>query len=200
MGESTAVTVTHHLLIEALCRRRGVLLRRLHRHPIQGQTFEFGFRVTNHGTAPFPGATIKNIEIRAGELGHSWPESYTVGRLNPHASEAFWVGPVTSLLEGPVMIGLHVASPPGADVVTYQRDWSSGRAEPAQTSKNHWMDHWFLERRLELLQARTNLLLLVIAVLTLLEGAWGLRRMATAGAHVLAGLFGWLAALFGASS
>lgn len=192
----------HELLIEAVALRRGRLLRRQHRYPVQNIPFELVLRVTNRGELPFPGATIAGLTMHAGGGGvvhHVWSSQFAIGALNPGDTKELQVGSMTSPLEGPVWVECRIVPNDNSYVVnTHQRDPATGGITK-YSRQNSWGNGWFLQRQMEHQQARTNLILLVLAALTLLEGIVGLKTIATAIVRWLGNMLLWLGHALGAT-
>jgi len=84
-------------------------------------------------------------------------------------------------------------------VDTFQRDRGTGEVSPSG-SFNEWGDAWFVQDLAGLLQARTNFWLLIIALLTFLQGVFGLGNIAHFLIHALGSFFVWLGHLLGAGT
>ena len=177
-------------------------MRRQHAHAIQNVPFELIFCVTNREDRVFPGATIGHTTISAGQAGvftHKIKKELAIGPLNPGETKTLHFDTMTTPLEGAVWIACPVTPINKTyEIETYQRDFGTGAITKYEGPVNRWGDGWFVRRRTELLQARTNLLLLILAGLTLLEGIVGLKALSGAIFGGIGSVLLWLAGLFGA--
>ena len=177
-------------------------MRRQHAHAIQNAPFELILYVTNREDRVFPGATIGHITITPGEAGvikHTIMKEFAIGPLNPGQAKTLHIDTMTTPLEGTVWVECPVTPINTTyEIETYQRDSVTGEIEKYSGPVNTWGKGWFIERRTELLQARTNLLLVILAGLTVLEGVVGLRTITDAILGSIGNALLWLARLFGA--
>jgi hypothetical protein len=170
--------VEHNLLIEFLFRNQGSLLYRRLKFPIQHVPFRFGVRITNIGAIPFVGATITGFKISSDPLSSSYEvdKQVAVRALNPNESVDIWLGGTTPLMEGTCWVSC-VLSPtvPGNVIKTFQKDAVTGAIEAFLQANNQWGDGLYIQRQMELLQARTNTLILLLTGLMFVDAVFGLR-------------------------
>ena len=194
----------YRLLIEPACRRRGRFWHREHRYPIQNAPFEFHLRFTNRDDKVFPGATVTGILVHAGQaavFSHRVMKTFGVGPLNPGDTIDILVDRMITPLEGPIWLACRLT--PSKDhcvIETYQRDQGTGDITACGEPANAWGDGWFVQRQMELQQARTNLLLILLATLALVEGVVGLGTIAQAIVRAIGSIFLWMARLLGAGN
>ena len=197
-----SVDEQHHLLVEVSCVRRGRVFRRDRRYPVQNQPCDVVLLVTNNGTRVFPGAVLTDVRISKGThvgLLHQFMTEFATGTLNPGQSARFSVGPLTSPLEDAVWIAASVRPATSAySIKTYQRDAATREIMSYDGSLNAWGNSWFIQRQSEVQQARTNLLLLIIAVLTFVDAVFGLKWLMAELVKVVGSVFVWLGRLLGA--
>ena len=182
-GENSAkATVEHKLLVETLFERsrsgrisRHLPFRRL-RNPIQGVPLHWGFKVTNLGKSPFPGATVKWIRIKSELTNASFEkkEEFSIPSLNPNHSHRYLLSDtITFSFDGPAWISCILQPPDSSDRInTFGRIGS-------EFSTNSWNDDTYVDQKLAVNQARTNRLLLALTALTALEGFIGLKAFGT---------------------
>ena len=92
--------------------------------------------------------------------------------LNPGENSEVWFPHKLSLnFHGTTWLSCTITPKPDHEVWAYQTTEFPG---PKPRHVNGWGNSVYVEERLALLQAQTNRLLLVLAVLTLVQGVWGL--------------------------
>ena len=173
--------IQHRLLIKSVFRGSSRSLSRWlpfgrYPHPIRGVLFDAGLRVTNIDNKPFSGALIHSFEIISKVSGVRWETEKQVAAkvMNPGESDTYWLEEQLLLsFDGPVMVSCHLEPiDERTQIITHQG--SVDRPAKCPEGSNYWLDGEYIEEKLAVLQARTNQLILVLTVLTFLQGVWGL--------------------------
>jgi hypothetical protein len=172
------------LLIQPVFRQSGKTrqsrwLRSSIDHPVRGVPFDAGLRVTNISDKPFPGARILDFRIESAASQADAIETekqVDTKTLNPGESASWWFREQLRLpFEGPISISCALwPKDESIQITTFKGSIGSCTryAEP-----NEWSDGEYVEEKFAVLQARTNSLILILTVLTLLEGVVGLRTV-----------------------
>ena len=183
MTEPAEPPTEHSLLIEpvwtpGMGSAFGSLLRRLRRlprdYPVQHEPFHFELRVTNNGRVTSPSCEITEVSIA--EPGLRRPQlmfrgPFTVRSLNPDEAEAISIGFFGTFLSGPVFVECAIAAKdPGCLIRGAVRDRATGGIAEGR-KVNHWDDEWFIHRRTDVSAGRTNELLIVLTLITVVQGA-----------------------------
>jgi len=87
-----------------------------------------------------------------------------------------------------------VPAAPNIEITTYQVDASSGDVSPYQQI-NEWGNVWFMQRQMEVQQARTNNLIMLLTLLLVLETLFGLKNIVMDLLHFVQAFLLWLAHL-----
>ena len=164
---------------------------RKHPFPIQNEPFEFGFKITNIGKSAFQGCVIENLKIyhKNADVEYSSDEKPHIRALNPNESVEIYFDKYTSVNEGPIWIECDLKSTiENIDIQPYQYDVNHN-SDGVCSKINHWGNSSFIQGKLELLQANTNIQILILTTITVLEAVFGLK-------NILQGFFGVLSSAF----
>ena len=164
--------------------------------PVQGIPFRFGLRATNVGQQPFPGATIGSLGITHKESGLRIFSSnqVAISLLNPEQSVDIWADEAVSELQGAMWLSCDVkASDTTRAVTTFQR--YAGKQNVPFEHANAWGNIIYVQPKLELLQARTNLLVFALTIIVTIDSIIGLRVIVNFIFALLAELFTGIASL-----
>ena len=86
---------------------------------------------------------------------------------------------MSTCLEGLAWVSCDIIPNSSDEVITtYQKDNATGTIDIYKKESNKWGDATYFERKFELEQSRTNFLILILTILTLLEGLFGLKNIA----------------------
>ncbi|HLB88236.1 MAG TPA: hypothetical protein VJK29_11345 [Terriglobales bacterium] len=189
--------VRYDLRIEALFNVRGRWPKP--RFAIQNEPFHLVLRFANTGATVFPGCRVRGIHIQV--TGESQPlssnirEEFAIPVLNPGQSTELEVGRFNLAFEGVTWVGCSlVPAAPNIEITTYQVDASSGDVSPYQQI-NEWGNVWFMQRQMEVQQARTNNLIMLLTLLLVLETLFGLKNIVMDLLHFVQAFLLWLAHL-----
>lgn len=195
MSDTTDV-IEHHLIIEFVFRQRRSWGFPRTRYPVQGVPFKFGVRIENPTSRPFPGATISNFQggSHTSSMGFLSHNVIAAPSLNPGDATILWIDSAETDLEGPIWLSCDVrAIEASHSVVTFQRERTSGNVSRFG-DLNKWGDGGYIQRKMELLQAQTNVLLLILTALMFLDAVVGLKAMLQFVARGVGSLFSVLGA------
>jgi len=173
----------HKLLIEFIFRVNRKFSLKKFPFPIQNQPFKLGLMIKNNDVKVFPGCTIKNFKIISLDnknLKHEFDEEFSISKLNPDEKlDIWWPEPLSTHLEGLIWLSCSVIpnETDKEEIETYQCDKNTGVISKYK-SINQWGVSSYVESKFELEQSRTNLLVLILTVLTLLEGLFGIKEIA----------------------
>lgn len=189
--------IKHKLLIEFIFRINRRFSFEKSPLPVQNQPFKVGLKIKNIGTKSFPGCTVKNLVMSSGEnksLKHEFEEEHSISTLNPdQEADIWWPDPLSTFLEGLVWLTCLVIpnDPEREEIETYQRDKNTGTVGKSK-HLNKWDDPLYIKGKFEFEQARTNLLIFILTLLTLLEGLFGIKEVVFWTLELLRGRLVWL--------
>ena len=150
-----------------------------HAFLIQNKPFTYGVKVTNISDKVFPGATIKNFQasIKTANLAITSSEEPQIKSLNPKETTELYFDTYTCLHMGALWITCDLL-PTGKnhEIKTYQYDKNHKCDEP-YNKINKWAEDCFVQGQLELLQSRTNTLILILTSITVLVAVFGLKYL-----------------------
>ena len=168
--------------------------------PIQNALFTFGLRLTNQGERAFPGCALRGLHLKETRLGGvliNVCEEYTIQALRPRQTIDIWMGNLTVRAEGEVWLECDLQpTTPNTIVRTLARDPSTGDTVRSP-SPNTWSDAWFIQRQIDVQQARTNSLILFLTLLLVLDSLFGLKDVRISLFHLLSDVFLKIGHLFG---
>ncbi|OOE36190.1 hypothetical protein BZG05_01530 [Salinivibrio kushneri] len=151
------------------------------KHIVQGEPFIWGVEITNIGNKPTPEGRITGAEIH--DLAEKFfqymeEEEKSVKSLNPQETVYIELDRASVYLEGiqwaEIIIEPKVEN---CQFKTYQYEAHHNRTIAFSNSEddlNKWMDSIYIQKRSELLQARTNQYILVLTLITVWESVIGL--------------------------
>ena len=147
---------------------------------VQNVPFEYGLKIRNIGTEPFSGATISEFKIHSddslmGGFEQKALSAPKIKALNPGEELDLYVDRYTFWHEG--SIGTHCKLIPdkGEEVIrTYQHHRDHDFDEP-YSDENAWWHDYYCQSQQQLLQTRTNNLILMLTVITVIEAVFGLK-------------------------
>lgn len=145
--------------------------------PIQGKIFKYGVTITNIGNSVLEGALVKNVKIASASqmnFFHDTKREFSLNNLNPQAKIEIIFDEISSDLSGTAWISMDIVPRQAeTNIITYQKIGNS--AEHEFGVKNAWGDSFLIGSRFDASQERTNFLILVLTILTFVDGIWGLR-------------------------
>ena len=80
--------------------------------------------------------------------------------------------------------------------ITYQYDANHKRIvrySDYEDDNNKWMDHMYIQKKMELLQSRTNQYILLLTMITVWESVFGIKNTLKNMAFISSSLFNWIA-------
>ncbi|HEV2110862.1 MAG TPA: hypothetical protein VGT99_05860 [Gammaproteobacteria bacterium] len=150
--------------------------------PVQGCGYHLGFSVKNIGDNPFPGGSITNIQFidpSGRTVVNTSQKSAAIRMLNPGESEDITIEKWTPSAGGLLRLRCDVNPNDSStrEIQTYTRDMGTDAIDEVIPNKNIWTNHVYVEKRADALQARTNLILVILTILTFVQGAFGLDKI-----------------------
>jgi hypothetical protein len=149
------------------------------KYPVQSEPFKYGIKVTNIGNNVFAGADIEDFTVHMSTANSSFKcSSQThVKSLNPNESVELYLDKHTCVHSGATWIKCKFI-PSKEDVVikTHQYDENHQVDEP-YVEEGAWGESSFIQGQLELLQANTNIQILTLTCITVLEAIFGLKNI-----------------------
>ena len=167
--------------------------------PIQNHPFEYGLRIKNIGNNVFSGAMLENIQMssHSSDLAYTLDKEFSLHLLNPNESVEIWLDQMTTYLTGLIWMETHlVPNNVNDSIVTYQKDKHSEKSD-VYTEKNKWGTSFFIQGDNELQQARTNSYILILTMLTFLQGAFGINKIMLASLEIIQNFLLYMANMIG---
>lgn len=153
-----------------------------HPHIVQGEPFTWGVKIKNIDTNPTPEATITSASIRDlnEKFFHSMDDKEIYVRsLNPGEEIYIEIDKATVFLEG--MQWAEVDIEPKEEIYyfeTHQFDEKHNTVKKyydTEEDKNEWMDSIYIQKKIELLQSKTNNYILLLTIITVWESVFGIK-------------------------
>lgn len=174
--------LTDKLLLEFLFKQRTNPLLGRQDCPVQSIPFELGLRVTNYGDTPFLGGTISSVALTHKEtnIEIAFSRQAAIPLLNPREATALWLETTVSQFQGPLWLSCKLRpNHPTRTITTMQRTFGTQEVDTYR-APNAWGKVIYIQPRMELLQTRTNLLILILTLIVLFESLFGLETMLNA--------------------
>jgi hypothetical protein len=153
-----------------------------HPHIVQGESFCWGIKIKNIDVTPTPAAKITTAHIR--DLNEKFFQSMEedeiyVRALNPNEEIYIEIDTATVFLEGMQWAEIEIAPDDKISYFkTYQYEESHKlikRYYDSDEDKNEWMDSIYIQKKMELLQSKTNTYILLLTILTVWESLFGIK-------------------------
>ena len=150
--------------------------------PVQGEPFKWGVEVKNISDIPSPEFEI--IEPFIVNLDNTYSEyseaTTAVRSLNPSESIYIDLDKCTLFLEG-VMWAKFLAQPKDKnyEILAYQIDENHNKVAPCpynEEDDTNWLKDIYVHKKSEVLQDRTNNLIIVLTIITVLEAVFKIRE------------------------
>lgn len=179
-----ANTNTNKLRIEFIyrpsCNRKHFLrfLKKSEKRISQGLPIEYGLRITNISDSVFSGAMVSGLKVTSttdkAELQAN--KSLAVRALNCSESVELWFDKGVIPFKGTASVEAKVLpNETTRTIVTYQRDEIHGTDDTCDRT-NSWVDILYIQGELELIQKKTNDLILWLTIITVWESIFGLNK------------------------
>jgi hypothetical protein len=167
---------------------------------VQNEPFEYGLKIKNIGSEPFSGALIKDFSIKAGALRQNALKAVKIKPLNPGEEFDLYIDKYTLWHEGSISTScVLIPDKIGEKIHTYQHHRDHD-ADELHHTPNEWWHDYYCQSQQQLLQTRTNNLILLLTVITVIEAIFGLKESLKIIAGIIAlglskieWLFAWLA-------
>lgn len=178
-NKTTPDMVEHELIIEFIFSIQRKFTLKKFEFPLQNHPFKYGLLIKNKKDIVFPGATLKDFTIftiQNEELKDITRKEFSIRSLNPDEEIKIWFGQITTFMQGLIWINCNIVPNEKHEIIrTYQVD------KHEQISRhetiNEWGNSYFIQGQYELQQARTNMLIVILTSVTLLEGVFGLKNI-----------------------
>ncbi|MCH1923862.1 hypothetical protein L9G74_04890 [Shewanella sp. C32] len=167
---------------------------------VQGEPFSWGIKIKNIDTKATPEANIVSAGIK--DLNDKFFQDMEydeifVRSLNPNEEIFIEIDKCLIFLEGMQWCYLTVV-PKDEDKYfeTYQFDDSQKKSIKFgidEEDDNNWMDHLYIQKKMELLQSRTNNYILLLTLVTVWESVFGIKDSLKNLAEILSLFFNWVA-------
>ncbi|WP_046007490.1 hypothetical protein [Pseudoalteromonas rubra] len=167
---------------------------------VQGEPFSWGITIKNIDTKPTPEANIvaagiKDLDDKV--FQYMEEQEKFVRSLNPNEEIFIEIDRGVIFLEGMqwCYLSIHPKSE-GKYFETYQFDESHNRVVKFyidEEDNNNWMDHVYIQKKMELLQSRTNNYILLLTLVTVWESIFGIKNSLKSLAVILSLVFSWIA-------
>lgn len=153
-----------------------------HPHIVQGEPFTWGVKIKNIDTTPTPEASITSAHIR--DLNKTYFQSMDeselfVRSLNPGEEVYIKIDNTSVFLEGMQWAEIDIEPKDnGYYFETHQFDESHNKVTKyfdTDEDKNEWMDSIYIQKKIELLQSKTNNYILLLTVITVWESVFGIK-------------------------
>lgn len=174
-------TEGHKILLKFCFKNEGKLFSK-HPHIVQGEPFSWGVKIKNIDTKPTPPSKIVSGHIR--DLNEKFyqcmeEDELFVRALNPNEEVYIDIDTSTVFLEGMQWAEIDIV--PNDETIhyeTYQFDDNHKlikRYYDSEEDENAWMDSIYIQKKMELLQSRTNSYILLLTILTVWESLFGIK-------------------------
>jgi hypothetical protein len=145
---------------------------------IQNEPFEYGLKIKNIGSEPFSGATIVDFTINSGTIIQPAKSKIKIKALNVMEEYEIYFDKYTLWHEGSISTQCAlVPDKPNEIISTYQYHKDHDTDEIYRV-KNQWWHDFYCQSQQQLLQTRTNNLILLLTVITVVEAVFGLKETA----------------------
>jgi hypothetical protein len=169
---------THKLVIQNVYKlpARLKFLERVIASPIQNKVFTFGLKIRNINNVPYPGGVISSIKYLSAEgktIVHTCTNSFNIPSLDPNRERIVWLENGKTNLCGLGWIDCTLLANDNKSTLAFQYDDAN-----KETCLNGKVDSWggsfYIVSQFEKQQSVTNILLVVLTILTFIHGVWGL--------------------------
>ncbi|OZS42378.1 hypothetical protein [Photobacterium sanguinicancri] len=172
----------HKLLVTYYFKNRSKRFLK-HQHIVQGEPFSWGVKIKNIDSKPSPQAKI--IDAGVQDLNDKFfhymaKDEILVRSLNPSEEISIPIEESTLYLDGMLWAYLELEpTEENATFTTYQIDEKTGvvsKYHDSDDDNNKWMCEIYVQKRMELLQSRTNNYILALTIITVWESVFGLKN------------------------
>jgi hypothetical protein len=171
-----------------------------HNHIVQGEPFSWGVTIKNIDIKPSPEAIITDGGIK--DLDDKFFQYMTqkeiyIRSLNPDEEIFIEIDKGVIFLEGIQWCYLHI-EPKDDDkcFITHQFDEHHNITSPLfidDEDNNNWLEQIYIQKKMELLQSRTNQYILLLTMITVWESIFGIKDTLKNLSTILSGMFNWIA-------
>lgn len=170
-----------------------------HPHIVQGEPFTWGVKIKNIDIIPTPEANIISACIHDlnEKFFHSMDDKKIYVRsLNPGEEIYVEIDKATVFLEGMQWAVIDIEPKDSSYYFeTYQFDERHNKVKKyfdTDEDKNQWMDSIYIQKKIELLQSKTNNYILLLTIITVWESVFGIKETLRCFAAFFALCFGFI--------
>lgn len=144
----------------------------------QGEPYELYFRLTNIGSVPTPEFTISDflLHSKSDNVTLDSPNSLLIKPLNPNEQIEVELDKMTIGFKGGawVSVGIH-ATDKTHKILTFQYD-SLHNKDAFYEKDESWGNLIYVQGELEIAQQKTNILILILTLVTVTESVFGMKK------------------------
>ena len=160
--------------------------------PIQRKPFILKLKITNIDNTVSPECTIRNCQLKSPlkdqTLYYPIPAEFAVTKLNPGESTEITLSKhFMTTYHGMTWFTLAIEPNDPSFIIKAHRSHTD--LSPPYPTSNEWGNEIYIQSHMEYLQHRTNVILVFIAALALLEGIFGLQEIMLAFWHAIQWVF-----------
>lgn len=175
----------YKLLFKIRIKKLGIIPHKGIYYPTQFETFELCISFKNIATSIFPGGKIKDILIESVEgrtLQHSIGKELEIPLLNPGDEKIIKLDKMNTPLYGTLWAsGSLIPNVSDGKIETYQGSLNSEEYNVYDinggVAYNKWGASFFVKSKNEEQQNQTNILILLLTIITTLDGVIGLKTI-----------------------
>ena len=170
----------HKLLIETISQPHTKLSLFKTKRVIQNRPFDYGVKVKNICSSPFDGCTIKNIYLKHTSKSHDYIneclKDFSIKSLNPNEAVDLWFDSVIFQIDGPIWLKFSLIPKNEEETIKiYKLDRIT--KESYYLGTNDWIDSIFIVNENSVHQKTTNILLVILTIIILLEQIFGIKQI-----------------------
>lgn len=144
----------------------------------QGRPIELFIKITNIGKTPTPILEASEFELRSksDNVAINSHNTVVIQQLNPNESIELSIDKMTIGFKGAAWASLQLTPVSGScEIQTYQYDCDHEKDEP-HTGEGSWGDLVYVQGELEILQHKTNSLILILTIATVVHSIFGMKE------------------------
>ncbi|MBY8928618.1 hypothetical protein J1G34_06145 [Pseudomonas sp. Wu6] len=152
--------------------------RRIKTRFTQGEPYELYFRLTNIGSSPTPEFTISNFSMhsKSDNVTLDSPNSLLIKPLNPNEKIEVELDKMTIGFKGGAWVSVNIQATDQANKIhTFQYD-SLHNKDAFYEKDESWGNLIYVQGELEIAQQKTNLLILILTLVTVIEAVFGMKK------------------------
>ncbi len=143
---------------------------------IQNEPFEYGLKIKNIGTEPFSGASISKFVISTGKFEQAAISKPKIKALNPNEEFELYFERYTLWHEGSIATQCSLIPDNKSEVIKTYQHHRDHDLDELYEKENEWWHDYYCQSQQQLLQTRTNNLILILTIITVIEAVLGLKN------------------------